>query len=97
MCHEECWSDQNDKFHDPAKQRQCALDWLKATEELILRLNKVDAIRCVRNQVFNAKNKTIKTIQVKNRYFLEACKKLSERNDCASIRFFFNMRLKRED
>ena len=45
----ECWNNRNKKLHKLIKKRQCAIEWIREIEEMILKSNRIDAIRNVRN------------------------------------------------
>ena len=85
----ECWTDRNEKFHDPEKQRKHAIEWMNKIEVMISGSNKIDAIRCVRNYPVSAENATIKQIQARNSQLLEVYKKAKERKETRDIMSLF--------
>lgn len=85
----ECWTDRNEKFNDPAKQRQHVIEWMNKIEAMILRSNRIDAIRCVRNHSISIENATIKQIQARNSQLSEVHKKAKERKESRDIMSFF--------
>ena len=90
----ECWTDRNEKFHDPAKQRQYVIEWMNEIEAMILRSNRIDAIRCVRNHSIRVDNATTKQIQARNSQLLEVHKKAKERKESRDIMSFFPVKSK---
>ena len=53
-----------------------------------MRSNKVDAIQCAKEQVFDAEKETTRTIQARNRHLIKIHKKTNERTEAAGIRSF---------
>ena len=45
----ECWRKRNEYFHDPQKQREYVIEWMKEIERMILRSNKEQAIKYMRS------------------------------------------------
>ena len=86
------WTDRNEMFNDPDKQRKYVIEKLKATEELIMRSNKVDVIRCAKEQVFDTEKETTRTIQARIRHLMETHKKTNKRIKASDIRSFFNIK-----
>ena len=85
----ECWTDRNEKFHDPVKQRQCVIERMNGIEAMILRSNRIYAITCVRNHSISIENATTKQIQARNSQLLEVYKKAKERKESRDIMSFF--------
>ena len=50
----------NEKFYDPAKQRQCVIELMNEIEAIILRSNRIDAIIFARNYSIRVNNATRK-------------------------------------
>jgi hypothetical protein len=76
------WRERNEQFNEPQKQREYVVEWSKALEVKILRSNKVDAIRCLRNNSVNYESKSIAYLQQRNRYLMRVYKesKIEENN-----------------
>ena len=45
----ECQHNRNEEFYNPIKKRKHAIEWMREIEEMVIKLNMIDAIRCVRN------------------------------------------------
>ena len=84
----ECWKDRNEEFHDPQKQRQYVIEWMKAIERMILNSNKECAIKCLRSQEVNVQETSTKHLQRRNRHLLEVHKKSKEGANNWDIRSF---------
>ena len=54
----ECWRERNEQYHKPQKQRKYVIEWAKTLEIKILRSNKIDAIRCLRNNKVSYESKS---------------------------------------
>ena len=70
-----CWNDRNEKYHDEEKKREYVIEWTEALEQMILRSNKIGAIRCLRNQTVNIQNTSTTTLQNRNKHLTEVCKR----------------------
>ena len=58
-------------------------------EAMILRSNRIDAIRCVRNHSISVENATTKQIQARNSQLLEVYKEAKEIKERRDVMSFF--------
>ena len=82
----ECWTDGNEKYHDEEKKREYVIEWTKALENMILRSNKLGAIRCLRNQTVNIQNTSTAKSQNRNKYLTEVHKRSKDEDKSGDIR-----------
>ena len=87
----ECWMERNEQFHDPDKQRKYMLEWTETLETKILQSNKVNAIRCLRQNVVRVEDKTTKYLQLRNRYLMKVLKDDKEDERNGDVRSYFNI------
>ena len=69
--HIEYWKERNEYFHNPQKQREYVIEWIKALEERILRSCKINATWWLRNNNAQIESKMIKHLQQRNRLLIE--------------------------
>ena len=81
-----CWNDRNEKCHDEEKKRECVVEWTEALEQMMLRSNKIGAIRCLRNQTVNIQNTSTMKLQHRNKHLIEACKRSKDDDKLGDIR-----------
>ena len=83
--------ERNEQFHDPDKQRKYVLEWTETLETKILQSNKVNAIRCLRQNVVRVEDKTTKYLQLRNRYLMKVLKDDKEDERNGDVRSYFNI------
>ena len=81
-----CWNDRNEKYHDEEKQREHVVEWTEALEQMMLRSNKIGAIRCLINQTVNIQNTSTTKLQNRNKHLIEVCKRSKDDNKSGDIR-----------
>ena len=81
-----CWSDRNDKFHDEESKRNYVIEWTKALESMILRSNKLEAIKCLRNQAVDIRSTSTSTLQNRNKHLIEVFKRSKVDENSGDIR-----------
>ena len=81
-----CWTDRNEKYHDEEKKREYVIEWTKDLKNMMLRSNKLGAIRCLRNQMVNIRNASTAKSQNRNKYLTEACERSKADDKLGDIR-----------
>ena len=76
---------------NPTVQREYILKWKENVEQLILRFNKIDAIKYLRTQEVDANNTIIKYLQIRNINLMNVCKIAQEEKDNRDIRTFITL------
>ena len=84
--HMNCWKERNEQCHEPTKQREYVTKWSKTLESKILRSNKTDAMRCLRNNKVNYELKTTACMQQRNRYLMSVLKDSKEERNNRDMR-----------
>ena len=87
----ECWDDRNKKYHDEEKKRRYFIEWTEALENIIVRSNKLEAIKCLRNQVVNIQNTSTTQLQHRNKYLIEVYKHSKVDNNSVDIRQYMRV------
>ena len=87
----ECWYDRNEKYHDEEKKRRYVIEWTEALENMIVRSNKLEAIKCLRNQAVNIQNTSTTQLQHRNKHLIEVYKCSKVDNNSVDIRQYMRV------
>ena len=87
----DCWRERNEQFHDPNKQREYVVEWSKALEEKIIRSNKINAIRCLRNNKVNYEMNSIRSLHHRNRYLMSVYKASKDEENNGDLRSYMRI------
>ena len=85
----ECLRERNEHHCDPKKKQEYIIEWMKEIENVILRSNRVQATRCMREQKFNVQTLSIIHLQQRNKHLLKTCKLSNKELKNSDTRMFF--------
>ena len=63
MCYVCCWHKENKVYNNLKVKKEHVIELMKRLEEMIRKLKKADAIRCLERQNANAEEATIRQLQ----------------------------------
>ena len=87
----DCWRERNKQYHEPQKQREYVIEWAKALETRILRSNKTDAIRCLRNNKVNYESKSTACLHERNRHLMSIYKASKKERNNGDMRSYMRI------
>ena len=87
----DCWRDRNEQFHETRKQREYVIKWSKDLEIKILQSNKIEAIRCLRNNKINYETTSIAGMHRRNRHLMSVFKASKNETNNGDMRSYMRM------
>ena len=72
------------------------VEWSKALEEKIIRSNKINAIRCLRNNKVNYETNSIRSLHHRNRYLMNVYKASKDEENNEDLRSYMRINVSAE-